>query len=194
MLERKDPDQGKESMSSFKLFNKMREDNDHTVDQEAVLRARLLDMLIADWDRHFDQWRWATRDTGQGKIIYSYSPRQGPGIFLFRWTYCKIYFTGHVLPFLKGLQYDIPRINELNAVAKDFDRMFLNNIDEEAWSSVATDFTKKLTDQKIAMAIQKMPPEIYAISGKKITDKLISRNKVLKEQVIEVLPVPFKRS
>jgi hypothetical protein len=66
MLEEKDPGEAIDSKSSFKLFNKMREDNDHTVDEEAVLRARLLDMLIADWDRHFDQWKWATRDTGPG--------------------------------------------------------------------------------------------------------------------------------
>jgi hypothetical protein len=184
MLERKDPDQGSDSKSSFKLFNKMREDNDHTVDEEAVLRARLLDMLIADWDRHFDQWRWATRDTGQGKL-YVPIPRDRDQAFFYSDGLILKYMSKGRIPFLKGLQYGIKDINRLNMVSKDFDRMFLNNLDEEAWSKVATSFASELTDQKIKAAIQKMPPEIYAISGQKLIDKLISRRKVLKQESLK---------
>ena len=104
MLERKDPDENKESLSSFKLFNKMREDNDHTVNQEAVLRARLLDMLVADWDRHFDQWRWTTRDTGQGRT-YIPIPRDRDQAFFHSDGFIVRYISRSRLTFLKGLQY-----------------------------------------------------------------------------------------
>ena len=184
MLERKDPDEQNSSKSSLKLFNKMREDNDHTVDQEAVLKARLLDMLIADWDRHFDQWRWATRDTGQGKL-YIPIPRDRDQAFFYSDGLIVKYMARRRIPFLKGLQYKIADINHLNAVSKDFDRIFLNNLGKGAWDRVATDFTNELTDKKISDAIHKMPPEIYAISGKKITDKLISREKLLKKQSLK---------
>jgi hypothetical protein len=40
-----------------KIFSKMLDDNDHHADQFAVLKARLLDILIGDFDRHFDQWK-----------------------------------------------------------------------------------------------------------------------------------------
>ena len=30
-----------------------------------LLRARLLDMLIGDWDRHDDQWRWVAFEEGK---------------------------------------------------------------------------------------------------------------------------------
>ena len=184
MLERRDPGPNKESMSSFKLFNNMRDDNDHTVNQEAVLTARLLDMLIADWDRHLDQWRWTTKDTGQGRT-YIPIPRDRDQAFFHSDGLIVRYVSGGRLAFLKGLQDDIPKINELNSVAKDFDRLFLNHIDENTWRDVATDFEKKLTDQKITAAVQKLPPEIYAISGQKIIDKLISRRKVLKKQSLK---------
>ena len=184
MLERKDPDEGNDSKSSFKLFNNMRDDNDHTVDQEAVLRARLLDMLIADWDRHFDQWKWATRDTGQGKL-YIPIPRDRDQAFFYSDGLILKYMAKGRIPFLKGLLYRMPDINRLNTVSKDFDRMFLNNLNEEAWSRVATDFTNKLTDRKISAAIHKMPPEIYAISGQKIINKLVSRRKILKQESLK---------
>src|SRR6185295_5920106 len=184
MLERRDPGPNKESMSSFKLFNNMREDNDHTVNQEAVLTARLLDMLVADWDRHLDQWRWTTQDTGQGRT-YIPIPRDRDQVFFHSDGLIVRFVSGGRLGFLKGLQNNIPKIDELNTVAKDFDRLFLNHIDENTWTAVATDFEKKLTDQKIAEAVQKLPPEIYAISGQKIIDKLMSRRKVLKKQSVK---------
>ena len=148
------------------------------------MRARLLDMLIADWDRHFDQWRWATRDTGQGKL-YIPIPRDRDQSFFYSDGLILKYMSKGRIPFLKGLQYRMSDINRLNTVSKDFDRMFLNNLDEGAWDRVATDFTNKLTDQKISAAIHKMPPEIYAISGQKIIDKLNSRKKVLKKESLK---------
>jgi hypothetical protein len=178
MLERKDPAEQEDSKSSYKLFNKMREDNDHTVDQEAVLTARLLDMLIADWDRHFDQWRWATTDTGQGKL-YIPIPRDRDQAFFYSDGLIIRYVARRRIPFLKGLRYGIPKINSLNKVAKDFDRMFLNNLDENAWKRITARFTSRLTDAKINEAIHKMPPEIYAINGKTITDKLINRRDMM---------------
>ena len=54
ILESDDPTpDGSNARSTGKLLQKMVEDNDQRADQKAVLTARLLDMLIADWDRHF---------------------------------------------------------------------------------------------------------------------------------------------
>lgn len=178
MLERKDPAENEDSKSSYKLFNKMREDNDHTVDQEAVLRARLLDILVADWDRHFDQWRWATTDTGQGKL-YVPIPRDRDQAFFYSEGLIIRYVARRRIPFLKGLRYGIPKINSHNKVAKDFDRMFLNNLDENDWKRISTDFATRLTDSVISGAVHKMPPEIYAIRGKTITEKLINRKNII---------------
>jgi hypothetical protein len=181
MLERKDPAERDDSRSTLSMFNKMREDNDHTVDQGKVLTARLLDMLVADWDRHFDQWRWSTRDTGQGKT-YVPIPRDRDQAFFYSDGVILKLIARRRLPFLKGLRYDMPKINDLNYVAKDFDRMFLNGIDENDWKITAEKFINELSDAKIDQAIRQMPPEIYAINGKVITDKLVSRRKLLYEK------------
>lgn len=42
-----------------KLFENIREENDELVDRTEFLKASLVDMLVGDWDRHYDQWRWA---------------------------------------------------------------------------------------------------------------------------------------
>src|SRR6266542_4439438 len=80
-LEEREPTPDRsETKSTPKMINKLYEDNDNRVDQQEVLRARLIDILVADFDRHFDQWRWGTYDTGKGKR---------PGIFLFRWFHSE---------------------------------------------------------------------------------------------------------
>ncbi|MEX0747533.1 MAG: metallophosphoesterase, partial [Rhodothermales bacterium] len=54
-------------IGSPKLFENIQEDNDERVDERAFLRARLFDMVIGDWDRHKDQWRWAEFDVTPGR-------------------------------------------------------------------------------------------------------------------------------
>lgn len=73
MLEEKEPTpDGGDTKSTAKTLNEMIEDNEHHVDQEVVLRARLLDMLIADWDRHFDSIVYIAMDHANNQeIVYS---------------------------------------------------------------------------------------------------------------------------
>ncbi|WP_449438497.1 hypothetical protein [Pedobacter steynii] len=47
-----------ETDNTAKVQRKIQEDNDHTSDQKLTLRARLLDFVLGDWDRHEDNWRW----------------------------------------------------------------------------------------------------------------------------------------
>ncbi len=47
------------SYSTPKVMERLLANPRNRVDQRAVLRARLLDMILADWDRrHDDQWHW----------------------------------------------------------------------------------------------------------------------------------------
>src|ERR1051326_2158524 len=56
-LEEKEPSRhGEQTRSTIKVFDRLVEDNKHRADQVTLLRARLLDILIGDFDRHFDQW------------------------------------------------------------------------------------------------------------------------------------------
>ncbi|MBL0131059.1 MAG: metallophosphoesterase [Chitinophagaceae bacterium] len=71
LLEKKDPTiDGTDTKTTAKIFGKMMDENDHLPDQQVTLRARLLDIVTGDFDRHLDQWRWGTSDTGKGKIFY----------------------------------------------------------------------------------------------------------------------------
>ena len=53
-----------------KHSKKIRDDNDRSVDQKALLKVRLFDMIINDWDRHEDQWVWLAHKKDD-KTVYT---------------------------------------------------------------------------------------------------------------------------
>jgi hypothetical protein len=52
----------------------------YIVDENEYIKARLFDMLIGDWDRHYDQWRWAEYKK-KAIVIYKPIPRDRDRFF-----------------------------------------------------------------------------------------------------------------
>lgn len=183
-LEDRDPTHdGSETKSTNTILNKMYEDNDHHVDQEAVLKARLLDMLIGDWDRHADQWKWGVGDTGKGKLYYPV-PRDRDQAFFYSGGLLTKIIARVQIPYLKGFTRKIKDVEGFNMVAKDFDRAFLNTLDLNSWTAMADTFQRQVTDAVIIEAVRKLPPKILAMDSALIVGKLISRRNDLKRAAI----------
>ena len=172
------------SISTSKVFTEILEDNDHRPDQPKALTARLLDILIGDFDRHFDQWRWGVTDTGKGKLYYPIPRDRDQAFFI---SEGKIFraVTGRELPFLKGFRKNIHEVTWLGYTARDFDRIFLNGLTKNEWESSITNFKTQITDSVIRNAVNKLPPEIFPLSGEKIIRKLISRRDHLDKEAIK---------
>jgi hypothetical protein len=185
MLEEKDasPD-GADTKSTAKVFGNMLEENDHLPNQPAVLRARLLDIMIGDFDRHFDQWKWIVSDTGKGKV-YDPIPRDRDQAFFYSDGMLMKLITGRSLPFFKGFRNNIPDVDWLGYTAKDFDRIFLTTLDANTWKKSIAEMQEKLTDSVISHAIHKMPPETFHYNGETIINKLISRRNLLSKKAMD---------
>ena len=59
----------KEFFSTWEVMDKLQDETENHVDQEAYIKARLFDMLIADWDRHEDQWGWGEVKKGNQRVF-----------------------------------------------------------------------------------------------------------------------------
>jgi hypothetical protein len=173
-----------DTKSTATVLNKMYDDNDNHVDQKAALRARLLDILIGDWDRHFGQWRFGSIDTGKGKIFYPIPRDRDQAFFKANGLLIKG-VSANLLPYLTGFRKDIPRINWFNWSARDFDRLFLNELSKEDWINISEDIKRNMTDEVITRAVKKMPPAIFALKGQLIIDKLKSRRDILTKEALK---------
>lgn len=169
--------------STDKVFNKIIEEDDHIVDQKTVLRARLLDMFIGDWDRHFDQWRFSTLDTGKGKV-YIPIPRDRDQVFFNNNGLLLNVVAYQTLPQFSGFKHKMRQTKHLGFNARYFDRIFMNNLSEKDWREALHEFDSLMTDSVIEAAVRRFPPEIYAISGPLIAEKLRARKaQMLKEGI-----------
>ncbi len=182
MLEDRDPTPDRsETKSTASIIDNLLDDNDNHIVQEKVLTARILDNLIGDFDRHADQWKWATTDTGKGKLYYPVPRDRDQAYFNSNGLFVKL-VSFVQFKYLSGFKKNINDVNRFYEVAKDFDRFFLNGLDERAWDSTLTQFQANTTDQVIEQAIQKLPKEVYAIDGAELITKLKSRRDDIKRE------------
>lgn len=182
---------GEKTKSSYKIFNELVEKNDHRVNQPEVLKARLLDMLIGDFDRHMDQWSWGTMDTGKGKLYYPIPKDRDQAYF--RPNGLILQLANKQLPMLHGFQKNFYKINWLNWYARDFDRLFLTDLDAEEWRSTIEEFKRQLPDSVIIAGIKKLPPEIFKMDSMSLVSKLISRRNAIDKAAMRYYKYLSKR-
>jgi hypothetical protein len=143
------------------------------VDVRNYLRARLIDVLVGDWDRHLDQWRWAKLDQ-DGKIVWRPISRDRDQAFSrFGGIIPSVaeYYTKQLASF--GESY--PPIDKLTFSGRFTDRRFLVWLDRGTWESETADLAGKLTDEVIADAVRRLPAAMYAKSGAELERLLRTR-------------------
>jgi hypothetical protein len=184
LLEEENPVEEKtKTKSTEDVIDQLTKDSKNQVDQESVLRARLLDMVIGDWDRHFDQWKFGSRDTNQGKLYFPVPRDRDQAFFNSNGILAKV-LSFYVFRYLQGFKNNYPSLKWFNWEERDFDRIFMNNLDEETWKMVIKQFQQNVTDSVIDQTVKRLPPEIYVLNGEEIAEKLKHRRDLLTEKGI----------
>ena len=164
-----------------KLLVKVFKSSDNVVDEKSFLKARLFDMLIGDWDRHEDEWLWASFEE-DNKTVYKPIPRDRDQAFANmdglipkaatrKWAVRKI----------QDFDYTIRDVNGLNMNGGHLDRNFTTRLTLKEWLRIAEEIQDSLSDKVIADAFRLMPDAIYNISGKETVAKLKRRRNDLQK-------------
>ncbi|MEO7265363.1 MAG: ShlB/FhaC/HecB family hemolysin secretion/activation protein [Ferruginibacter sp.] len=168
-------------VSTEKMLQKIHNDNDNQVDQQAFVRARIFDMFIGDWGRHDDQWRWATFKDDK-KTLYVPIPRDRDQAYtLFDGSLLKRIIRLSGIKELQSFDSTIKDVVGFNSPAHNMDFHLTNQVTIQQWVDIATDLQQKLTDNIIDQAIKKLPAEVYPLSGLDIATKLKGRRNHLAE-------------
>ncbi|RZJ66392.1 MAG: metallophosphoesterase [Flavobacterium sp.] len=162
-------------ISTDDVLANLHADEKYSVDKESWIRARLFDMLIGDWDRHSDQWRWAEHKEGD-KIIYKPIPRDRDQAFSkIDGALLSILINIPALRHMKKFDEDLKNPKWFNRVAYPLDLAFLPKATEQDWIDQAKYIEKNLSDAEIEKAFLTMPKEVRDETTAKIIAQLKTR-------------------
>ncbi|MFK8102025.1 MAG: BamA/TamA family outer membrane protein, partial [Saprospiraceae bacterium] len=181
------PSKGHEEVDSFgetvKFYStpdvseKLRKSHKHKIDQAWVIRSRLFDLLIGDWDRHDDQWRWQMRKVGKKKF-YRPIPRDRDQVFS-KYDGVVAWIAREFVPFMRQLKvydYEIKHNTKWdNWSSRYFNQSFLNEITWEVWEKEAQFLKDNLTDEVINEAFKAMPQYAQEKTSESLKAKLRQR-------------------
>jgi len=187
LFEEREPDVKGKTLSTPKLLEQIQGDNDNTVNQPAVLNARLLDWLIADWDRHDDQWRWGAENDKKAKTQRYYPiPRdRDQAFFVNEGLLPRIASRKWALPNIQGFRPKIRYIEGQNPTAQAFDRSFMNELTEQQFKDISKAFVAKISDNDIREAVNRFPDTIRSQVGDRVYNTLIARRAILEQEALK---------
>ena len=179
---------------SFGLFRKLYKDHDNRVDAPALARARAFDMLVADFGKHEDNWKWAGYKQLDGGTLYRPIPRDRDQSFT-QWNGLLTYLANRewAVPSIEGFNAAFEDIKSLNWPARHLDRFLLPSLTRAQWQEAAKYLQAKITPAVIDEATAKFPAEIQDLSGKEINRKLKARIQDLPKAIDEYYLLLAKR-
>jgi len=140
------------------------------LDQPALLRARLLDVLVGDWDRHAGQWQWAElpdslHPLDRQRLVAV--PKDRDQVF-FR-------FADGLLPWLLTRRGPARHLTTFGAAIRDLpalvsngrrvDERGLNELRRRDFRAAAALVQACLPDSVLARAVRRLPPAAFAAEG-----------------------------
>jgi hypothetical protein len=176
LLEKREPVlyAGDKTVDTKKMLKDLNGGKNYRLDEKMLLQARLLDMLIVDWDRHGDQWKWGYHKDGDVTTIYPIPRDHDQAFFTSNGLLLKM-----VRPFkmkeIVGLTKKTRRIAKLSRKAVDFDDVLLKDLTESDWREGIQTFQARITDTVIREGLKRLPPEVYKAQGEDLYNKLRSR-------------------
>ena len=176
---------GIDFFSTDKMLKSIKKDNDNQVNQKEVLKARIFDLWIADWDRHDDQWRWVG-EKKKGDWEFTPMPRdRDQAFFVNEGFFPKIASRKWANPKFQGFDYKLKNVNGFMFNGRYFDRSFLNNLERKDWEKVVDTMLPKLTEEVIDEALDTWPENVNKQDAPKIKAKLLARKTWLKDKSLE---------
>lgn len=186
-------------ISTADLIKNLSSDEKYSVDTDSYIRARLFDMLIGDWDRHNDQWRWAEfEDEKTGDVVYKPVPRDRDQVYSIMGDGFLMGFATRAIPSLKlmeGFHPEIRNVKGFNSSPNTFslDKYLLPKTHLEDWIEQAKFIQEHIDAELISKAFMDFPIEVQDDTAEDIKEILLSRKQQLQETAKTYFEIISKR-
>ena len=160
-----------EIIKSFELVEKWLASPDTRIDARALLRSRLFEFFLGDWDRHANNYRWAKIP---GKLDWQPLPEDRDQAFA-DFQGAAIAFARPFEPRLLRYKKNYPSSIGLTSQGWPVHRWFLAELERDTWIEIANDLRNRITDEVINDAVSRMPKPYFDLSADKLVRLMKSR-------------------
>lgn len=187
LLEEREP-LGK-SDNTPKMYKTLKKDNDNTVDTAVYFKARLLDLLIGDWDRHEDQWRWAYKKDKKENKRYQPVPRDRDQVLhVVDGVFPAIAASKSLMPRLHDFDGTIKKVNYYFMAGSKINANFFNQYDYDQWMQLTRAFVHNITDSVLEAALRRLPESSYRMRH----DQLLRQFKERRDHMPEAMATYYR--
>jgi predicted phosphodiesterase len=164
-------------ISTDDLLHNLNKNEHHILDEEAYIKARLFDMLIGDWDRHEDQWRWAVFKEKK-QTIYRPIPRDRDQAFSIFGDGALLNIATKLVPTLrlmKSYTKELKSPKWFNLEPYPLDMVLISRSEKGIWDKQVELIRNNITDVVIDEAFTNFPDEVKGETIQEIKRKLQGR-------------------
>ena len=143
--------------STDDVLENLRKDPKYKIDERAYIRARLFDMLLGDWDRHKDQWRWA-RYNEKDSVVYKPIPRDRDQAFPnYNGALLSLIMNIPAVRYMQDYDDEIKSVKWLATSAYQLDLALIRKSGKNVWLEESQYLKDNLTDEVIENNFAKLP-------------------------------------
>lgn len=164
-------------VSTADAIKKIDKNGKYLLDEKAHIKARLFDMLIGDWDRHQDQWRWLQFEEN-GKKVLRPLPRDRDQSFSIMSDGALLNTAVTLVPgsrLLRKYSDDLKDLKGTTVGRFQLDVELIQESDMAVWLEQAKYLQENVTDEAIEKAFLNLPKEVIDESTEKIKKTMKAR-------------------
>jgi hypothetical protein len=135
------------------------------IDTLLYLKTRLFDMLINDWDRHKDQWKWALVEKDGRKVYQPIARDRDMAFYIFDEGIISRLTIGANKKF-QSFRKEFDDVSGLMKQSRAMDKQLLNSVPQHYFTALAKEIQLQLQPQVIVLAFQQYPSSIYQKVGR----------------------------
>jgi len=148
------------SVSSEKLFKLKDSIANVFIDSITYLKCRLMDIVIGDWDRHPEQYKWYC-DTVNGTFIFKPIPGdRDQAFFRLHGMIPSMILSLGFMGYMEGFYPSVRDVNGFMARGRSLDKKILSNMSKEKWVMITSEVKTALTDHVLSASVENLPVEL----------------------------------
>ncbi|RYY90852.1 MAG: hypothetical protein EOO15_00885 [Chitinophagaceae bacterium] len=154
------------------------------IDESVLLRSRLLDNFVMNFERQEQQWRWLVQTDSFRSTYVPFATDQSQAFYVNEGFFPRLIRKPRYIPEIQGFRPKAFNIKTFNRSARNFDYYFLNRLSEDQWKEAIATFLHRMTDSVLEASLRQQPEPVRGYQASRILQTLKERKGIFERDML----------